>query len=112
MDVQKREAILKELREFFLEAILKLKFAFSKIWDFLMPFIKAFLSDIGVLLARTAMEVVTEIQKDMPVANGDDKRREAFKRIEEKLKGQGIQIGASLINAAIEAAVQKIKDYK
>ncbi len=112
MDVQKREKILNEIREFFLAAIIRLKFAFSKVWDFLLPFIKNFMSEAGALLAETALEIIAEIQNEMAGASSDEKRAEAFKRIEAKLKEKGIALGASVINAAIEAAVQKIKAVK
>lgn len=87
----------------------KMKIVFSGIWDFLAPFVKIFLSSAGVILAEVAMKAVTEIALTMSDADGDAKRKEALKRIQAELIGRGIVLGVSVINAAIEAAVQKLK---
>jgi len=110
MDVQKNEKILNDIRAFFLDAILKLKFAFSKVWDFLQPFLKNFLSEAGALLAETALEVIATLQDEMTGSTGEEKRQEAFKRITASLQSKGITLAASVINSAIEVAVQKIKE--
>jgi hypothetical protein len=88
----------------------KLKVLFSGLWVFLGPFVKLFLSGVGTALAKAAMDAVTATATSMGDADGDAKRREAFRQIRAELTRQGIQVGASAINAAIEAAVQKLKD--
>lgn len=110
MDVQKREKVLAEIREFFLDAVIKLKFAFSNVWDFLQPFLRNFLSEAGAILAETALQVVSELQNEMADASGAEKRQQAFNIITETLKAKGIALSSSIINSAIEAAVQKIKE--
>ena len=87
----------------------KMKVVFSGIWDFLAPFVKIFLSSAGTILAEVAMKSITEIAMTMGDADGDAKRKEAFKRIQAELIGKGIVLSVSVINSAIEAAVQKIK---
>lgn len=105
-----KEKTLKEIKEFFSDAITKLKFAFSKVWDFLLPFVRQFMSEAGALLAETALEVVTALQTEMQGASGAEKRERAFALIQVKLTAKGIKIASSVIYAAIEAAVQKIKN--
>ena len=88
----------------------KMKVVFSDIWDFLAPFVKIFLSGAGMILAEVAMKAVTEIALTMGDADGDTKRKEAFQRIQAELIAKGITLSVSVINAAIEAAVQKLKE--
>jgi len=87
----------------------KMKAVFSNIWDFLAPFVKLFMSSAGMILAEVAMKTVTEIALTMGDADGDAKRKEALKRIQAELIGKGIALGISVINSAIEAAVQRLK---
>ena len=105
-----KNKIKAEVREFFSEAIARLKFAFSKVWDFLLPFIQQFMSEAGALLAETALEIVTALQTEMQGASGAEKRDRAYALIQAKLTAKGIKIPSSVIYAAIEAAVQKIKN--
>lgn len=91
----------------FKDLFLKLKIMASVVWDFLKPIILEFLKDSGKELANAALEVVTSLSAS-DITN-EEKRAEAFKRITEKLKAKGIEIRDSLINTAIEIAVQKLK---
>jgi LL-H family phage holin len=84
-----------------------LKVIFGAIGTFLIPLIKRFLSDAGIALAAAATEVV-QLLADTTMT-GDEKRKEAFRLIVERLKAKGITLSSSLIYAAIEAAVQKLK---
>jgi hypothetical protein len=90
----------------------KLKLLFSNIWSFISPFVKIFAQAAGPLLAASALTAVKTVSQ-YAIDNDEDKRRQAFKLIEQDLKTQGIAIGVtittSMINAAIEAAVQKLK---
>jgi len=87
----------------------KMKVVFSSIWDFLAPFVKIFLSSAGVILAEIAIKTVTNIALTMADADGDAKRKEAVKQIQAELISRGIVLGVSVINSAIEAAVQRLK---
>jgi len=86
-----------------------LKAVSSGIWDFILPFIKVLLTQAGQALAHTAMEVVKQVAINYSSAPGTEKKVIAFNLITDSLAKQGIQIGASMINASIEAAVQKLK---
>lgn len=86
---------------------------FSSLWGFLQPFVAIFLSKAGPLLASAAVAAVRAVGESMSGSSGSEKRDAAFAAIEADLKRQGVSIGAevtaSMINAAIEAAVQKVK---
>jgi hypothetical protein len=88
---------------------------FTDVWDFLAPIVKIFMSKGGDILKDTAMTVVKEIAKDpsLIASGGLAKRQAAFDRITTNLKDSAPQLiselGESVINLAIEAAVQKVK---
>jgi LL-H family phage holin len=84
-----------------------IKIIFGAIGTFLIPLIKRFLTDGALALAAAATEVVTMLADT--TMTGEDKRKEAFKLIVERLKAKGITLSSSLIYAAIEAAVAKLK---
>jgi hypothetical protein len=91
-----------------------LKLIFSRLGGFLKPFLQLFLSEIGPILAETATRAVqTVAQTATDSESDDDKRARAQKLILGQLRQRGIEIGAgvtiSMINAALEAAVQKVK---
>ena len=86
----------------------KLKFLWSNLWDFVAPFIKVLMSQAGPILAAAAIKAVT-FCASTDMAN-DTKRQVAFDAILEDLGKQGIKLGTSVINMAIEAAVLKIKE--
>lgn len=90
----------------------KVKFFFTKIGSFLLPFVKIFLSSAGKILGDIALKTVLQIAADpsMVKAGGLEKRQAAFDAIVKELKSRGIELGTSVINAAIEAAVQKAKE--
>lgn len=87
----------------------KIKFIFSQIFKFLEPFIKIFLAKSGKILAEAAMRAVVATAASYRDSDGETKRKEAFKMIKEDLERREIELGASVINAAIEAAVAKLK---
>lgn len=90
----------------------KMKIVMSGIWSFLEPFVKIFVSKIGATLASSAMQAVTAVSQ-YAIDNDEDKRQKAFNIIVSDLKGKGIQVGVdvttSMINSAIECAVQRLK---
>jgi len=79
----------------------------SKIWTFLLPVIKIFMSQAGTILAEIALNAVSTYSfSDM---TNDEKRQAAFSAIMEQLSKNGLEFGASVVNTAIELAYQKIK---
>jgi hypothetical protein len=84
-----------------------LKVIFGAIGTFLIPLIKRFLTDGALALAAAATEVVTMLADT--TMSGEDKRKEAFRLIVERLRVKGITLSSSLIYAAIEAAVAALK---
>ena len=84
-----------------------LKLYASKVWEFLLPIIKIFMSQIGPVLADIALQAVSTYS--MADMTNDEKRQAAFSVIAEQLKKKGIEVGTSVINTAIELAYQKIK---
>jgi len=86
-----------------------IKAAMSAVADFLLPFVKIFLSSIGPVVAKAAMAAVTTTAESLKGATGAEKRDAAYKLIVGELKQQGVTVAESMINAAIEAAVQKLK---
>ena len=88
----------------------KIKLIVSSVYEFLKPVIDIFLSEIGPLLAKIAMEAV-KIMANKDIANSD-RREEAFEYVKGELLSRGISIGSSIIYLAIEIAVQKLKEIQ
>ena len=63
-------------------------------------------------LLDIAIAVVEEIEKDKEVLTNEKKRKLAFKRIKEKLKESEKEAKDSLINLAIELAVNYLKNLR
>lgn len=89
----------------------RIKLVFSSIWTFLEPFVKLFVSSAGQILSSVALDAVKMVAADpsMLKSGGLEKRQAAFNIIVASLKAKGIEASTSIINAAIEAAVQKVK---
>lgn len=91
----------------------KCKFVFSNLWDFLAPFIKLFLTKAGPVLATAALSAVKVLAESQAGLTNSQKRNAAYNIIVDDLQRQGVAIGVdvtgSMVNAAIEAAVQKVK---
>ena len=86
----------------------KIKFLMSDLWGFLWPFILVMLTSGGQLLAASAMAAVAAMAtSDL---SGPDKRDMALDMIKKDLRAGGITIATSVINAALEAAVVKLKE--
>jgi hypothetical protein len=88
----------------------KIRFILGRMWDFLAPFIRILMTQAGELLAQAAMEAVTAVQSSMADQSGEEKRKAAFEAIEKSLLQNGVKLGASVINMAIEAAVNRMKE--
>jgi hypothetical protein len=87
-----------------------IKLYMSKIWTIIKPTVMAFLSQAGKQVLDIAMEIVTDLAKSD--LSSDDKRKAAFDAIKDKLEAEGKVVGNSLINLAIELAVQRLKSLK
>jgi hypothetical protein len=90
----------------------KVKVVFSKVLEFLLPLIKKFLADGGLIALQLAFEVVPIIASTMGDSDGESKRKAAYDMILKKAASQGLILSTSMINAAIEAAVAKLKEGK
>lgn len=86
-----------------------LKMWLGKVWEFLKPMLTVFLSQAGQILAAAALRAVKAVAENYGKEDGAVKRDAAFVMIREDLRAQGITLGASVINMAIETAVQKLK---
>lgn len=91
----------------------KLKLLFSSAWDFLVPFVRLFLSRAGQEVLPLALLAVRRMAETMGQADGEAKRTAAFEQIKADAARKGLTVGVdvttSLINAAIEVAVQSLK---
>ena len=86
----------------------KIKIVMSSIFNFLLPFVKMFLTASGKIVLELAMQAVKEMATTgMP---SGEKREEAFKLITVQLKDREIEVAAHVINSAIEAAYAKLKE--
>lgn len=90
----------------------KIKFILSGLWEFLRPFICRLMSQGGMILAQTAMSAVSAVALSMQESDGESKRIQAFEIIKHELAKQGIDMATSVINAALEAAVVKMKEHQ
>lgn len=87
----------------------KIKFLMSQAYEFLLPFIKILLSEVGQALIDASLEAV-RAANSMPGATGAQKRDAAFEIIKNKMASAGVEVAARTINQAIEAAVAKVKE--
>ena len=86
----------------------KLKIMFSAIGDFLLPFLKQFMSAAGPMILDAAQKAVSTMAQQLAMPNAE-KRDAAFAMITADLKRRGIEAATSTINGAIEAAVARLK---
>lgn len=79
----------------------------SKVWAVLKPSVMVWLTALGQELLALALEIVTELAStDL---SNSEKREAAFDEIKDRLGDKAEEVGSSLINLAIEIAVQKLK---
>ncbi|MDD2367354.1 MAG: phage holin, LLH family [Desulfuromonadaceae bacterium] len=90
-----------------------IKIISSSVWRFALPFLRRLLTGSGTILLTSALSAVKMIADSGIGSSGAEKRELAYHVIAEDLKGKGITLGVevstSMINAAIELAVQKLK---
>ena len=91
----------------------RFKVIFTWVWAFIKPFVKQLMSKAGPILAQAALAAVKATAQNMTGATNAEKRDAAYGLIVSDLKTQGIavgiDVGTSMVNAAIELAVQKMK---
>jgi len=75
-------------------------------WEFICPTVKADTQALLVALAPIAVSVVESLASS--TKSGEDKRQVAITQITSAAKDSGIQAGASIVNLAIEYAVQNL----
>lgn len=87
-----------------------IKLYMSKLWSVIKPSVMILLSEVG----QMAMSIAVDIVKDMATRDlsNSEKRELAFESIKEQLKARGKEAGNSVINLAIELAVQALKAEK
>lgn len=83
-----------------------IKSIFSEMWPIIWPSIKIVLTDAGKYTLATAINVVKQVQDEMPLGSGSEKAAVAFARISAILVSQGIQVSTAIIKLAIEYAYQ------
>ena len=88
----------------------KFKFIMSGLWVFLRPFVNSLLTTAGTILIQSAMAAAMAVATNMQDKTGEEKRNEALRMIKDDLQAKGIAMTASVINAALEAAVVKMKN--
>jgi len=81
----------------------------SMLLPFLKPFVEQMLKSAGQALASAALSAVKWVKDNKDYLSNEEKRNEAMKVIRNQLAYEGIDIATSTINAAIEAAVVKLK---
>lgn len=79
------------------------------IGDFLRPIFAQGTKELMEQLLPLALQTVAAIAADPTVVSNDAKRQEALVKLENKAEAIGLQVGTSMLNWAIETAVQKLK---
>jgi len=88
--------------------LLKLLGISQPLLDFFMPLLTRQIGDSLSRLLPIALEIVAELATKKNLTNAE-KRAAAVNRLTSEIKVEGIAATNSLINFAIEAAVQKLK---
>jgi hypothetical protein len=88
----------------------RIKIIFSSMWDFVSPFFIMLLKQGGTALLQSASVAVRRVETDLQGASGEEKRKAAFDIVKSEMQSRGEQVATSVINAAIEVAVQKLKN--
>lgn len=78
-----------------------------KLFNFLAPILSSHAATLLEKLAPIALAAVTDAAAYG--ASGDEKRKEAFRRIQAAAISEGIVAGADVINSALELAVLNLR---
>ena len=83
------------------------KVLFTALWgEIVKPLIRFLLSKVGGSVYAIAKDVVKSIELDPSIILNVDKRRVAFEAVKQRLEDEGKVVRTSIINLAIELAVQ------
>ena len=82
------------------------KTIFSSMWPVIWPSVKIVLTEAGRYTLQTAVNIVKQVQEEMPLGSGSEKAAVAFARISAVLVSQGISVSTAIIKLAIEYAYQ------
>ena len=96
------------MKSIVVKALALLTGASKSVLNFILPILKDSTSKLLSDLLPIAMEVVISYANSNKTS--DEKRKAAFSRIETAAKARGIEAANSIINLAIELAVQKSKE--
>lgn len=96
------------MKTLLVKALALLTGASKSVLNFILPILKDSASKLLADLLPIALEVVGSLVDSKE--SGDEKRKLAFARIETAAKARGIEAANSVINLAIELAVQKAKE--
>jgi hypothetical protein len=83
-----------------------IKLFFSSIWTFLLPFLKVYLTEMGGIMANSAISAV-KYAATMNGASGSDKRKIAVTMVMSDLKSHGFEAAKNVIYGAVVAAYEK-----
>ena len=89
-----------------------LKLSFTKVFGLLLPFIRRMADEAGVFALEQAILYTKQVAESFKDKDGAEKRKEVFRLVQEAAKAKGIVLADSIINAAIEAAVAKLKELE
>jgi len=81
---------------------------FSRVFNLVKPAVNKLATEVGELVLDYAIAVVSDLEAEDLL--NEEKREIAANRIRGQLKDKGLEARESLINYAIETAVQLLKD--
>lgn len=87
-----------------------IKLFMSDVWIYLKPLVFTFISATGQTVLKIAIDIVSGLEAED--LSSSEKREQAFNRIKGELEVKGVEAKTSIINAAIEIAVQKLKSLE
>lgn len=96
------------MKSIVVKALAFLTGASKSVLNFILPILRDSTSRLLADILPIALEIVASLVDSNK--SSEEKRRAAFVRIETAAKSRGIEAANSVINLAIELAVQKIKD--
>jgi hypothetical protein len=79
----------------------------SSVWDFIRPLLSQLLTEQGRMLVRLARDAVDLMEETE--LSGAEKREGAISMVRAALSEMGLHLRSHLVNAAIEAAVARLR---
>lgn len=89
-----------------------IKSFFDSVWHFLADYFHAAIPETTAILLKDVLPIADSVVTTLNDSNlsAKEKKDAAFTAIQGKLVSIGMEVGISLINLAIEMAVQKMKN--